>query len=242
LSGPDAEAGAAAKALRDAADDNAHAFKGQLATILASLEPLRRIVPEDNERAKRALALIDAALGRLTALIDAARRLDHVAAELLAAPRTRIDLSRVVEAVLTKYRQAMTERGIVLRGQVGAGLFVEAGPGTLDAAMEAILDNAVRVSPEGKAITVNLRRAATGAELVIEDEGPGIDPTALDGFFERFAALNAPRREGQGKPTRIGIGLCAAQRYVQAAGGSIAAANRPSGGLALRIVLPLSGR
>lgn len=242
MSGFSAEAAAAAKALRDAADDNAHAFKGQLATILASLEPLRRIVPEDNERAKRALTLIDAALGRLTALIDAARRLDHVAAELLAAPRTRIDLSRIVDAALAKYRQAMSERGIVLRGQVEAGLFAEAGPGTLDAAVEAILDNAVRVSPQGKAIAVNLRRTATGAELLIEDEGPGVDPKALDGFFERFAALNAPRREGQGKPTRIGIGLCAAQRYVQAAGGSIAAANRPSGGLAMRILLPLAGK
>jgi two-component system sensor histidine kinase ChvG len=241
LSVPPAETAAAAKALRDAADENAHAFKGQLATILASLEPLRRIVPEDNERAKRALALIDAALGRLTALIDAARRLDRVAAELLALPRARIELSRIVDAVLAKYRQAMAERGIVLRGQVEAGLFAEAGQGTLDAAVEAILDNAVRFSPAGKAITVSLRRAGASIELVIEDEGPGIDPKALDGLFERFAALNAPRSEGQAKPNRVGIGLCAAQHYVRAADGSIAAANRPSGGLALRIVLPSAG-
>src|SRR5215469_8752326 len=60
-----------AHALRVAADEAAHAFKGSLATIQSSIEPLRRAVPPENARARRALELIEAALGRLMALVEA---------------------------------------------------------------------------------------------------------------------------------------------------------------------------
>ncbi|MDE2228401.1 MAG: hypothetical protein KGL11_05090 [Alphaproteobacteria bacterium] len=66
-----------------AADETAHALKGSLATIQSSLEPLRRAVPGDNVRAQRALTLIDAAVGRLKDLVEAAHRRDCAAADAL---------------------------------------------------------------------------------------------------------------------------------------------------------------
>ncbi|HVA35938.1 MAG TPA: hypothetical protein VNG52_06845 [Stellaceae bacterium] len=65
-----------ARDMRAAADETAHALKGSLATIQSSIEPLRRAVPADNLRARRALELIDAALGRLKDVVDAAHQRD----------------------------------------------------------------------------------------------------------------------------------------------------------------------
>lgn len=56
---------------RAAAGETAHAFKGSLATIRSSIEPLRRAVPPENARAHRALELIEAAVDRLVALVEA---------------------------------------------------------------------------------------------------------------------------------------------------------------------------
>jgi len=72
-----------AHALRVAADEAAHAFKGSLATIQSSIEPLRRAVPPENARARRALELIEAALGRLMALVEATHERDRATAAAL---------------------------------------------------------------------------------------------------------------------------------------------------------------
>lgn len=65
---------------RAAADETAHAFKGSLATIRSSIEPLRRAVPTENARARRALELIEAAVDRLVALVEAVHERDCAAA------------------------------------------------------------------------------------------------------------------------------------------------------------------
>lgn len=78
-------------ARRAAADEAAHAFKGPLATIRSSMEPLRRAVPPENARARRALELIEAAVDRLVALVEAAHERDYAAA---AANEPSTDNSR----------------------------------------------------------------------------------------------------------------------------------------------------
>lgn len=76
-----------AREMRAAADETAHALKGSLATIQSSIEPLRRAVPPDNVRARRAIELIEAALGRLNDLVEAAHQRDcAVAAALEGVP------------------------------------------------------------------------------------------------------------------------------------------------------------
>ncbi|HYL31751.1 MAG TPA: hypothetical protein VEU53_01220 [Stellaceae bacterium] len=66
-----------------------HAFKGPLATIQSSMEPLRRAVPSDDARAQRALALIEAALDRLKGLIEAAYERDCATAAEIERSESR---------------------------------------------------------------------------------------------------------------------------------------------------------
>jgi len=75
--------------IRAAADETVHAFKGPLATIQSSIEPLRRAVPSDDARALRALALIEAALGRLKGLVEAAYERDCATAAELERSESR---------------------------------------------------------------------------------------------------------------------------------------------------------
>src|SRR5690348_942055 len=78
-----ANSGGRSRDIRAAAAETVHAFKGPLATIQSSIEPLRRAVPSDDARARRALALIEASVGRLQGLIDAAYERDCALAAAL---------------------------------------------------------------------------------------------------------------------------------------------------------------
>jgi two-component system sensor histidine kinase ChvG len=101
-----------AREIRQTAEDNWHSFKGPVATIEASLETAKRGVATEDERANRAIARMQSSVGRLKALISAAQRLDNVTADLIEAPRPRIDISVIVGNVLFRYREVMAERGI----------------------------------------------------------------------------------------------------------------------------------
>ncbi len=95
-----------AERLRQAAEDNAHAFKGPIAVIRQSLELARPCASPDGDAAL-GLSAIAASLVRLDGLVQSARRLDTAAAELLNVTQTPIDLSQLVECFATDCRTSL---------------------------------------------------------------------------------------------------------------------------------------
>jgi len=242
--------------LRRAAEDNAHAFKTPIAVIRQAVEPLKRIVPPDDVRGRRAIDMIEGSVERLDGLVSFARRMDETAADLLEPPRQKIDLSALLERVLLGYRGVLEERQVHLVPRVEQHLVVRAGEELLETVIENVVDNAVSFSPVGSALRVTLRKDGKDVELVVDDEGPGVDPTNLDKIFERYfsqrpgggaavggmmggiGGANLPVRAGADGMAHYGIGLWIVRRNVEAVGGSVTAANRDRGGLSMRIRLP----
>ena len=83
--------------MRRSAEDNAHAFKTPIAIIRQSLEPLRRVLPADNQRAQRAIGVVEHSLDRLDGLVASARSLDEAVADVIDKPRVPVDLGRIVD-------------------------------------------------------------------------------------------------------------------------------------------------
>jgi two-component system, OmpR family, sensor histidine kinase ChvG len=230
-----------AQDIRQTAEDNAHSFKGPLSTIQASLDPIRRVLPDDNVRASRAVSLIESSLGRLNALVNATQRLDHNTADLIDAPRPRIDLTQIVADILLRYREVMGERNIRLIRTLEENMVVRAGLGVVDIAFENVLDNAISFSTSGSTIAVYLFRETGAIHLHIDDEGPGIDPHKVEHIFDRYFSLRpktAVLPAENGGAGHAGLGLWIVRRNIEAVGGSISAVNRIGGGLSVRISLP----
>ena len=96
------------------------------------------------------------------------------------------------------------------------------------------MDNAIRHSPKGSTVTVNVRPDAAAAWLYVEDQGPGIKPEDLPRLWERFwRADNAPAGG-------TGLGLAIAKWIVDQHGGTIGAMNREEGGARFWVRLPRS--
>jgi two-component system sensor histidine kinase ChvG len=102
-----------ARDIRQSAEDNAHSFKAPVATVEASLEMVRRNLQSDDGHARnRALELISGSVDRLKALISAAQQLDNVTADLIEAPRHRVNLGEVVGEVAGRFHDVVSERKI----------------------------------------------------------------------------------------------------------------------------------
>ena len=97
-------------------------------------------------------------------------------------------------------------------------------------AIENIVRNAVRYSPEGGKVTARLRHVGGNFDLAVTDEGPGVPQDAMAALFKPFGVS----ADGSG----FGLGLAIAQRAIAVHGGSISARNRQAKGLEMTVSLP----
>jgi two-component system, OmpR family, sensor histidine kinase ChvG len=235
--------------IRRTAEDNAHAFKTPIAVIRQSLEPLRRILPEDSRRAQRAIGLVEHSLDRLDGLVASARSLDEAAADLIYEPLAPVDLGGVVARLIQTQSAILASRDVTIilasrdltiTADLVPGLLVLGSEEMIETVLENLIDNAASFSPAGGKILVHLTRKAGFAHLSICDQGPGVPEGQLDRIFERYYSERRAEDTGENYASYFGIGLWIARRNVEAMGGTIAAENLTPHGLAVHIRLPLA--
>jgi two-component system sensor histidine kinase ChvG len=235
-----------AQDIRQTAEDNAHSFKAPLAALQMSLPVIERALPPDNERVQRALTAMQLSVERLNNLVATSPRLDFGKADLIDAPRIRVNFSNLTADILNHYRDLAAEQGIQLMRFLAEDVYVLAADGVLDVAIENVIDNALSFAPPNSKISVTLQKDSRSAQLRIEDEGPGIPPDRIDRIFERYYSARplalAPGRAVQAESTHSGLGLWIVRQSVQGVGGTVAVTNRATGGLCVVIQLPLADR
>ncbi len=249
-----------AENLRQAAEDNAHAFKTPIAIMRQSLEPLRRLVTKDDSRGRRALEVIEESVDRLDHLVVSARRLDQAAAELLDSPRATANLSDLLGRMLAAYGDSFAGRRLSFKQTIAPEVVVRAGDDLMETVIENVIDNAIQASSEGGEIEVELLHESGWAGLVVRDRGTGVPEADLERIFERYVSLSRSGNDGtattstanaettdaeaadaEAKDVHFGIGLWIVRRNLQAIGGEIHAENRDAGGLTVVMRIPLAG-
>jgi two-component system, OmpR family, sensor histidine kinase ChvG len=235
--------------IRQAAEDNAHAFKTPIAVIRQSLEPLRRAMPENNNRAQRAIGVVEHALDRLDGLVASARELDEASADLIDEPLMPVDLGRVIGRMI-QTRSAILDprdvtivlasRDLTITADLLPGLFVLGSEAMIETVLDNLIDNAASFSPAGGEILVHLTHDGRFAHLTVSDHGPGVPEEQIERIFERYYSERRADALGGAPGSYFGIGLWIARRNVEAMGGTICAENHRPHGLTIRIRLPLA--
>jgi len=105
----------------------------------------------------------------------------------------------------------------------------------LRSAIENVLRNAVRYSPQGAPVEVAVERNAAGLTIAIRDRGPGVPAAELERIFEPFYRVAESRDRDSGGE---GIGLAITSQVMKAHGGTARAENRAGGGFEVRLNLP----
>jgi signal transduction histidine kinase len=181
-------------------------------------------------------------------VLDETNRLEHIIGDLLDLARLegggvvfrrdRVDLAALFERLEHRHGPSLRDRQIALHTSAAAGADVVAGDANrLEQALQNLVANAVRHTPEHG--TIDVRAFAEGDRIVIDvaDSGPGIPEEHLPHVFDRFYKVDVSRA-GTLVPSGSGLGLSIVQAIVARHGGTIAASNAPTGGAVFRIVLP----
>lgn len=235
--------------IRRTAEDNAHAFKTPIAVIRQSIEPLRRALPDHNQRARRALGVVEHSLDRLDGLVGLARSLDEATADLIAQPRVPVDLARVIGRLIQIRSALLASRDVsivlashdlTISADLLPGLSVLGTEEMIETVVENLIDNAVSFSPPGTEILIHLTRDGRFANLTVADQGPGVPVEHLELIFDRYYSERQAEPASDASPSYFGIGLWIARRNVEAMGGTIEAENRMRRGLAIHVRLPLA--
>jgi two-component system OmpR family sensor kinase len=215
-----------------------HDVSHELRAPLARLQAAVGLAHQQPDKAAAALERIERETVRMDRLVDELLTLSRLDAGGAQALDDDIVLAELVDEIAgdARFEAQALRRNIV---QLGESRAVVRGASTLLwRAIENVVRNAIKHSPEGGVIEIALRDGARddGAPMVhltVADRGPGIREADLEAVFQPFF-----RSDPDGKVDGHGLGLAIAQRVVQAHGGTIGAANRRDGGLMVEIVLP----
>ncbi|MBL8840828.1 MAG: hybrid sensor histidine kinase/response regulator [Planctomycetes bacterium] len=147
-------------------------------------------------------------------------------------PCEELEAARLLERVERGIASELLADGRRIERCAEPGLRLYGDRVGLEQVLTNLVVNALQASPPGGVVRVTARRAAGGAELLVDDQGEGIAEAARPHLFEPFFTTKGP---GQG----TGLGLSIAHAIVRAHGGSIAAEAAPSGtGARFRVRLP----
>lgn len=217
------------EAIESFAADVAHELKNPLTSLRSAVETLPRA--KSDESRGRLLEVIQHDVRRLDRLISDISDASRLDAELARNDAGPVDLAQVLEAVVSVQNEMrregrpkielVTER----RGQRPGGRdgFIVLGHDSrLGQVLVNLIDNARSFSPPDKPVRVLLSRSGDEVLVTVEDEGPGIEPHALERIFERFYT----DRPNEGFGQNSGLGLSISRQIVEAHRGTIRAENR----------------
>ncbi|GAB4258272.1 MAG: HAMP domain-containing sensor histidine kinase [Deferrisomatales bacterium] len=215
--------------------DVSHELRSPLARLAVALELARR---RAGPSAADALDRIGREADRLEELI--AHLLTLTRLEDLERPVVRdpVELRGLLEGVVRDADFEARARGTAVTLDAGEEVAVAGHPELLRWAMENVIRNAVRFTPEGTAVDVRLTRDGTRARVTVRDRGPGVPEEALDRLFDPFYRVGEARERPRGG---AGLGLAIAARAVSLHAGTVQAVNREEGGLEVRLELPVRG-
>jgi two-component system, OmpR family, sensor histidine kinase ChvG len=217
-------------AIESFAADVAHELKNPLTSLRSAVETWPLAKTETSR--EKLLGIIQHDVRRLDRLISDisdASRLDAELARSIAAP---VDLKHLCEAVITlandtrRPHEALITLAVSSVSSMAASRAyrVNGHDGRLGQVLRNLLDNARSFTPPEGSVRVMLSREADKISLVVEDDGPGIPPHALERIFERFYT----DRPEQGFGQNSGLGLSISRQIIEAHRGSLHAENRLS--------------
>jgi two-component system, sensor histidine kinase and response regulator len=131
--------------------------------------------------------------------------------------------------------EAAKKRTKIVFAAPGHAAVVPIDPGKIKQVVANLLSNALKYSPAGSTITVELHHGKGTWAFSVKDQGPGIPENERDKLFKDFGRLSVKTTGGE-KSTGLGLAIC--RKIVDAHRGTITAENLPKRGCEFRVTLP----
>ncbi len=211
-----------------------HDLRNPLSVISGGIQLLESLSRGSGSEAEAILSAMDRAARRMKHLVDTLLDIARLEAGKMALQLTRVDVGALVAESAAEQQSFAQARNIALTSQAPAGLYLSADADVLQRVLTNLLDNALKFTPEGGRVWVEVQPDADGVQIAVADSGPGIPPEERERVFEKFTQLKSQ----QGARHGSGLGLTFCRMAVEAHGGRIWIEDGP-GGVGSRFVVAL---
>ena len=206
----------------------------QTKTPVANLQLYAQLLSEQplTPQGKDCAAAISAQAGKLQTLIEALVKTSRLETGILVLHPQPGEISTMAERAAGQFAHKAAEKGIALTVDPAEGSAVF-DPKWTEEAVCNLLDNAVKYTPSGGAVTVEIKNYELFSAVRVADTGPGIPEEEQAKIFGRFY-----RAPGAWQAEGVGIGLYLARQIAEKQGGYVKVESAPGKGSVFSLFLP----
>ncbi|MFJ3054623.1 ATP-binding protein [Herbaspirillum sp. NPDC087042] len=213
-----------------------HELRTPLNAILGWVQYLLRDA-SDPEQLRRGLEVIERNAIAQSQMVEELLDMSRILSGKLRMEVQRMDLAAVVLETIGTVQAAANAKEIGITTDLAAGTLMLGDPARLQQVVWNLLTNAIKFTPRQGQVSVTLHPRGDELELVVTDNGEGIEPAFLAHVFERFSQDND---HGMRNTGGLGLGLSIARQLVESHGGRMRAESAGHGqGASFHVVLPL---
>ncbi len=214
--------------------DISHELRSPLARLKVALELL---IEKSTEDSKKLISRIDTETDRLNSMIGQVLELSRADLTQNYDQKKDLNLYEILEKVVVDARfEAASKKCEIVLETNEKSLEIGCFEDQLNRAIENVIRNAIKYSPENSKISVSMAAEKNNVQIIISDSGPGVAEEELGRLFEPFYRVNTARDRKTGG---AGLGLAISRKAVESHKGKISAKNGKNGGLEVYIELPL---
>lgn len=212
--------------------DVSHELRSPLARLQAAADLIRQQPDRGTEFVQR----IECDTARMDALIGELLTLARLDANITVNLTEVVSLHKLITGIVENAQFEGNSKKCCIEANVSESLLIKGNNNLLHRAIENIVRNALKYSPESGKITITTEQISSKeqVQISITDQGKGVPDADLSTIFEPFF-----RGANADTFSSYGLGLSITYRIIEAHGGRITALNRSAGGLSVLVVLPL---
>ncbi|WP_163538798.1 cell wall metabolism sensor histidine kinase WalK [Gracilibacillus sp. YIM 98692] len=224
---------------REFVSNVSHELRTPLTTMRSYLEALTDGAWKDKEIAPNFLRVTQNETERMIRLVNDLLQLSKMDHKEKMMYKKKIDIIPFVHQIMDRFEMNKQERIHIKREISEDNLYVWVDPDKITQVIDNIMSNAMKYSPEGGTITVQLLKEQQRVRISIKDQGLGISREKVDKIFDRFYRVDKARSRELGG---TGLGLAISKEIIEAHHGHIWASSREGQGTTIYFTLPLTYR
>ncbi|MCT2536499.1 ATP-binding protein [Aquibacillus koreensis] len=210
----------------------------ELRTPLSYIKGYTEVLQEDfvDEKSRENyLSIINNEVARLIRLVNDLLDLAQLEDDSYPMKDEPLPYAQLILDVVERFELFAKQKQVTIEVEVDHDIVVSGDADRLEQVVSNLLDNAIRYTPNGEKILVGLAQEDNQAQLLIQDDGPGIPKEDLPKVVERFYRVNSARTRKEGG---TGIGLSIVYQIIKKHKGDLTIESEEGKGTTVKITIP----